>query len=415
MNENQIALNLNPLIEFLKKPAKDFTSDDLVRFVVEKRIELINFRYIAEDGRLKTLTFVITDKEYLNNILSSGERVDGSSLFSFIEAGSSDLYVVPRYSTAFVNPFSEIPALDILCSFYNSSGKPLESAPGYILRKAHQEFKQNTGLVFKCMGELEYYLSVPKDDENLYPARDQKGYHESAPFVKFHDFKDQAMRLIAQSGGKIKYGHSEVGNFSDNESYYEQQEIEFLPVEPEDAVDQLVIAKWILRMLADQYGIQVSLAPKITVGKAGSGLHIHMLAEKDGKNILIEDDVLSVTAKKMIAGILDLAAPLTAFGNTIPTSYLRLVPHQEAPTNICWGDRNRSSLIRVPLGWVGEAVNMAKNENPQDKMLKPMTQLKQTFELRSGDGSADLYHFVAGIIVAAQHGLEMENSLELAE
>jgi glutamine synthetase len=415
MNENQIALSLNPLVQFLQKPAEEFTREDLIRYVVAHKIELINFRYHAEDGRLKTLTFVVTDKEYLENILSTGERVDGSSLFSFIEAGSSDLYVVPRYKTAFVNPFSEIPAMDILCSFYNSGGKPLESAPAYILKKAHTEFKQKTGYTFKCMGELEYYLSVPKDEDNIYPARDQKGYHESSPFVKFHDFKDQAMKLIAQCGGRIKYGHSEVGNFTDSQNYYEQQEIEFLPVEAEDAADQLIIAKWILRMLADQYGILLSLAPKITVGKAGSGLHIHMLAEKNGKNILIENGALSDVAKKMIAGILDLAAPLTAFGNTIPTSYLRLVPHQEAPTNICWGDRNRSSLIRVPLGWLGEAVNMAKNENPQDKNLKPMTHIKQTFELRSGDGSADIYHYIAGIIVAAQHGLEMENALEFAE
>ena len=31
-----------------------------------------------------------------------------------------------------------------------------------------------------------------------------------------------------------------------------------------------------------------------------------------------------------------------AGGDANPTSYLRLVPHQEAPTNVCWGDRNRS-------------------------------------------------------------------------
>ena len=29
------------------------------------------------------------------------------------------------------------------------------------------------------------------------------------------------------------------------------------------------------------------------------------------------------------------------------------MPHQEAPTAICWGDRNRSVLVRVPLGWLG--------------------------------------------------------------
>ena len=52
-----------------------------------------------------------------------GERVDGSSLFSFVAADSSDLYVVPRYKTAFVNPFTEVPTLDLICSFYDFHGR----------------------------------------------------------------------------------------------------------------------------------------------------------------------------------------------------------------------------------------------------------------------------------------------------
>ncbi len=415
MRDCEISLNPNKLVQYLKKPACEFTKNDIIQFVEDNEIEMINFRYIAEDGRLKTLTFVITGKEHLETILTSGERVDGSSLFSFVEAGSSDLYVVPRYKTAFISPFSHRPSLDILCAFYTNEGKPLESAPEYILKKAHKSFREKTGYNFRAMGELEYYLIMPREMGNLYPARNQAGYHESGPFSNFQSFKDEAMELIAMAGGKIKYGHSEVGNFTDDKSIYEQQEIEFLPVPAEDAVDQMVIAKWILRMLADEYGLLLSFAPKITVGKAGSGLHIHMMLEKDGKNMMVDNGKLSDDARKMIAGILDLAEPLTAFGNTIPTSYLRLVPHQEAPTNICWGDRNRSVLVRVPLGWLGDANKMAALENPQDKNLKAINEVKQTVELRSGDGSADLYHFMAGIIVAAQHGLEMENGLELAE
>ncbi len=415
MRDCEISLNPNKLVQYLKKPACEFTKNDIIQYVEDHEIEMINFRYIAEDGRLKTLTFVITGKEHLDSILTSGERVDGSSLFSFVEAGSSDLYVVPRYSTTFVNPFSERPSLDILCAFYTNEGQPLESAPEYILKKAHRTFKEKTGYNFRAMGELEYYLIMPKEMGNLFPARDQAGYHESGPFSNFQTFKDEAMHLIAMAGGKIKYGHSEVGNFTDEESIYEQQEIEFLPVDAEDAVDQMVIAKWILRMLADEYGVLLSFAPKITVGKAGSGLHIHMMLEKDGQNMMVEDGALSKDAKKLIAGILDLAGPLTAFGNTIPTSYLRLVPHQEAPTNICWGDRNRSVLVRVPLGWLGEANKMAALVNPQDKHLESIKEIKQTVELRSGDGSADLYHFMAGIIMAALHGFEMENSLDLAK
>ena len=184
----------------------------------------------------------------------------------------------------------------------------------------------------------------------------------------------------------------------------------------EDAADQLVIAKWILRMLSDKYGAVVSFAPKITVGKAGSGLHIHMLAEKDGKNLMADrkKGTVSDVAKKIIAGLLDLAAPLSAFGNTIPTSYLRLVPHQEAPTNICWGDKNRSALVRVPLGWIAET-NMLKDANPQQIEKIPYMEGKQTVELRSPDGSANIHSLIAGIVVAAQHGLTMENSLEIAK
>ena len=182
----------------------------------------------------------------------------------------------------------------------------------------------------------------------------------------------------------------------------------------ENAADQMLIAKWILRKLSYQYGFTISLAPKITVGKAGSGLHIHMMLEKDGKNMMVSDDKLSDEAKRMIAGLLEMAAPLTAFGNTIPTSYLRLVPHQEAPTNICWGDRNRSVLIRVPLGWLGGA-DMIKDANPQQKEAQSKGMNKQTVEIRSGDGSADIYSYIAGLIVASEYGLKKPDALKIAD
>jgi len=143
-------------------------------------------------------------------------------------------------------------------------------------------------------------------------------------------------------------------------------------------------------------------------------MHIHMMLEKDGVNLMVENGKLSNVAKKMIAGILDLSKSLTAFGNTIPTSYLRLVPHQEAPTNICWGDRNRSVLIRVPLGWNG-ATNMIKDANPADIAEFERMPSKQTVELRSPDGSADIYKLFAGLVVATEHGLEMDNALKRAE
>ena len=412
MKNNDILLNPNELVQYLKKPAHDFTRDDIMKFIEAKGITMVNFRYVAEDGKLKSLNFVPFSRDHLESILTAGERVDGSSLFSSVGSGSSDMYVIPRYRTAFVNPFTESPALEILCSFYGSDGKPLETSPEYILKKAYTRFVKKTGFRLRIFGELEYYIKSIHD--NLYPLIDQKGYHQSIPFAKFEDLRIKALNLCARAGCRIKYGHSEVGSFTRGDEDFEQHEIEFLPVEPEEAVDKLIIAKWILRVLGYEYGVEVSFAPKITVGKAGSGMHIHMMLEKDGMNQMIENSQLSQTARKMMAGILDLSKALTAFGNTIPTSYLRLVPHQEAPTNICWGDRNRSVLIRVPLGWNG-AMSMIKDANPEDKTEFEDMPSKQTVELRSPDGSADIYKLLAGLVIAVEHGLEMPGALKMAE
>jgi glutamine synthetase len=341
-----------------------------------------------------------------------GERVDGSSLFSFIEAGSSDLYVVPRFKTAFLNPFTEIPTLDILCSYFNKDGEPLESSPEYILHKADKALADQTGYRLHAMGELEYYVISGKDD--LYQAVDQKGYHESVPFTKWELLRTEAMRAIAQSGGRIKYGHSEVGNFSVGDQLFEQNEIEFIPSPLDEAADQLLIAKWILRTMAYKYGVTISFAPKITSGKAGSGMHIHTKLVKDGAMVMLENGKLSDAAKKLIAGFMKLSPSLTAFGNINPTSYFRLVPHQEAPTNICWGDRNRSTLVRVPLGWTGKN-DMSRLVNPNEPNYHLDISERQTVEYRAADGTADIHLLLAGLAIAARHGLTSSDSLEYAD
>ena len=412
MMNQELLMSPNRLVTFLQKPAAEFTKADIINYIQQNEIRMVNFMYPAADGRLKTLNFVINNASYLDAILTCGERVDGSSLFPFIEAGSSDLYVIPRFRTAFVDSFAEIPTLVMLCSFFNKDGEPLESSPEYTLHKACKAFTDVTGMEFQAMGELEYY--VISEDDGLFPATDQRGYHESGPYAKFNDFRTQCMSYIAQTGGQIKYGHSEVGNFMLDGKVYEQNEIEFLPVNAENAADQLMIAKWVIRNLAYQYGYDITFAPKITVGKAGSGLHIHMRMMKDGQNQMLKDGVLSDTARKAIAGMMQLAPSITAFGNTNPTSYFRLVPHQEAPTNVCWGDRNRSVLVRVPLGWSAQT-DMCALANPLESDSNYDTTQKQTVEMRSPDGSADLYQLLAGLAVACRHGFEIENALAIAE
>ena len=300
----------------------------------------------------------------------------------------------------------------MLASYFDKDGNPLESSPEYTLAKAAKAFREVTGMEFHAMGELEYYVITP--DEEVFPAVDQRGYHESMPYAKTNDFRTLCMSYIAKAGGQIKYGHSEVGNFSQDGLIYEQNEIEFLPVPVEKAADELMIAKWIIRNLAYQMGMNVTFAPKITTGKAGSGMHVHMRLMKDGKSVMVENGKLSNTARTAIAGLMQLADSITAFGNKNPMAYFRLVPHQEAPTNVCWGDRNRSVLVRVPLGWAA-GVDMMHRANPQQPAETPDTSMKQTFEMRSPDGSADVYQLLAGLCVGCRYGFELPNALEIAE
>jgi glutamine synthetase len=409
-----ISLNPNPLVTYLGKLPKDFTKEDIIKFVKDKDIKMINFCHVGGDGRLKSLSFVINNEKHLNEILETGERVDGSSLFSYINSEASDLYVVPKYRTAFINPFNEIPTLNLLCAYFDQNGNQLDIAQENILRKAQEKLLENTGVTLEALGELEFYIISEQERKDLYPCEPEKGYHESSPFVRWENLRNEILSTIAGTGAKVKYGHAEVGNISDNGM--EQHEIEFSLEPLEDMAGHIIIAKWIIRNIGAKYGINVTFAPKLKVGHAGSGLHIHIRGYKNGKSIMTGSDRrLSDEAKKMIGGLLKFAPSLTAFGNMVPISYLRHGSHQETPTGIYWGYGNRSALVRVPLGWaatgnMAEKINPSRIGNPANK-----NECRQTIELRAPDGSANIYLLLAGIAVAVEYGLANKESIKLAE
>ena len=98
MNKEHLVMNANPIVVALEKPSAEFTKADIIDYIVKNDIRMVNFMYPGGDGKLKTLNFVINDLAYLDTILTCGERVDGSSLFSFIQAGR-DSY---RFDALFV-------------------------------------------------------------------------------------------------------------------------------------------------------------------------------------------------------------------------------------------------------------------------------------------------------------------------
>lgn len=413
----------NPITKLTGKQREDLTREDLVKVILDNQLERITFHYIALDGKLKELRIPVIDKDQVELILTEGERVDGSSIFKgIVDPSKSDLYVVPAYRTAFFNPFDE-QSIDFICRFFTAEGKLAEFTPDNVLHNAAASLKEKTGLEFYAHSELEFYL-IKEPENYLYPPEKQKGYHASGPFVKSTDVVNEMMSTITKIIGHVKYAHNEVGCFENIQSDYlelagksaEQVEIEFLLMPVQDCGDSVPLAKWIIRNIAYKYGYVATFVPKIENGQAGSGMHFHTALMKNGNNIMVnKKGELSEEAHKLIGGLCLYAPSLTAFGNMVSASYLRLVPHQEAPTKVCWSECNRSAMIRVPLGWTNVS-NLCQQINPQQKTKYTYTQSRQTVELRSPDGSAFVHFLLAGMTMAAEWGLTNEKeSLKLAD
>ena len=412
----------NPISKIVDKSREDFTRDDMIKVIETQQIERITFHYTALDGKLKELKLPVADRFQAERILTDGERVDGSSLFKgMVDVALSDLYVVPVYKTVFLNPFDE-GSLDFICRYMTKDGESAPFTLDNILQKAARRFTQTTGLELYAMGELEFFL-LTDTTSRIYTAAKQHGYHAAAPFIKTGSLLNEIVHHIVQITGAVKYAHSEVGYIEKVRSDLdeikgkqgEQLEIEFLPTPIEDAGDNLVLGRWLIRNITYKYGCVASFTPKLEEGVAGNGFHIHMELMKDGKNVMIDDKgQLSQEARKLIGGLCTYADTLTAFGNTVSSAYLRLVPNQEAPTRICWSDLNRSAMIRVPLGWA-KMNNLAQKLNPQQKEPFHSDIGRQTVELRSPDGSAIVHLLLAGLAMSAEWGLTHPESLETAD
>ncbi|MBE0520408.1 glutamine synthetase, partial [Candidatus Bathyarchaeota archaeon] len=371
------------------------TKEDIIKLVQKKDIEILNLCHIPEDCRLKTLSFTAKNKERLHEILEFGERVDGSSLFSYIDPNNSDIYIMPKTETAFINPFNSTPTLNILCKYLDENGKPLDIAPENILLRAEEKLRSSTGITLKALAELEFYI-IYKQDETVFQETPERNYHESIPFTKFENLRNEVLITLADVGIATKYGHAEVGRFHSKTGYtMEQHEIEFLPQNLSKMAETVTIAKWIIRNICTKYGVYVSFSPKPALEHAGNGMHIHLYGLKKDKNIITDSKGnLTVKAKQMIGGILKFAPSLTAFGNTTPVSYLRFISRKESPAYICWGTRNRLALIRIPLWWSFR------------KDIEQTGNYVRTFEFRAPDPSANTYLLLAGIALAVEYGLK---------
>jgi glutamine synthetase len=413
--------DIRPLVQKIGKLPQEWQRADLVKVCREEGIRIVNFRYPSFDGKLRELRLPVNNDLYLQKILATGERVDGSSLYpGLFGTGKSDLYVLPVYRWAFLNPWAA-DELDIVCRLADQEGAPSADTPDNLVVSLAERIRHESGLTLKALAELEFYLILDRTDDR-FTGKAQRNYQQSAPYLHGHAVADEILRTASAVCGGVKYCHSEVGYIDRLESddpelhgrRVEQYELEFdlLPIEVLNC--WLTVVRWLVRVIADRHGASVTFVPKLDQGMAGSGLHLHLALERDSENV-IRDAAGKLTDEslRLMGGLLEHAAPLTAFGNTVAASYLRLVPNQEAPTRICWGERNRSSLIRVPLDF-RTASRLDRVMNPDEAGSYPENLSRPTIEYRSPDGSAYSQLLLAAVALCVEDGLRSPDSLDKA-
>ncbi|MBD8067990.1 type I glutamate--ammonia ligase [Bacillus sp. PS06] len=355
------------------------TLESITETIKTKSVELLHLQFVDIEGILKHVTVTA---EQLEDVVEGKIMFDGSSIKGFSPINKSDLYLVPDLSTFAVLPWSVEEGYSearFLCSVSNPDGTLFEGDTRNVLKKT-VERAANHGYSISVGPELEFFLF--KADENGNPTfelGDNGGYFEPSPKDYGERVRLEIYKALKAMGFTIEASHHEVAEG--------QHEINFKYADALGAADLATTYKWVVKTVANQFGLHATFMPKPVFGINGSGMHVNMSFFKDGENLFYDADgkhQLSEEAYKFIAGVLENMKSIVAITNPLVNSYKRLVPGYEAPCYIAWSPSNRSALIRIP----------AKRG------------MATRVELRCPDPSANPYLAFAAIASAGLEGIE---------
>lgn len=353
------------------------TREDVLRIIDEAEVRHIRLNFTDILGRLKGIAISSSEIEA---VLERGQGFDGSSIEGFVRIEESDLIAVPDLRTFRIIPWEiggEKTAM-MFCDIENPDGTPYKGDPRWALKNILDKMAKKNWTPY--MGpEIEYFYFANAEKPEII---DRGGYFDYASVDIGTQVRKLTIAALEQIGIRVEASHHEVAP--------SQQEIDLKYQKALVMADFAQIYKFIVREIAMDNELFASFMPKPMFGENGSGMHVHMSIFEGEKNLFHDKNApyqLSKMAGYFIAGILKHVREITLILNQWVNSYKRLVPGYEAPVYLSWGQRNRSSLVRVP-------------------MLKPGYERSTRVELRSPDPACNPYLAFTVMLAAGLAGIE---------
>ncbi len=359
------------------------TATDIIKRAEEDRIQFISLQLTDLFGTVKNITVPTAQ---LPRVLDRGMNFDGSSIMGVARISESDMMLRPDPNTYAVMPWTaaEDRTARLLCDVYTPAGNPFPGDPRGILRRTLAR-AEAMGYRFNTGPELEFFLFRQNGDRSVQPTpNDTAGYFDFSPRDTASHVRNRISLAATAMGIEVEATHHEAA--------IGQHEIDFRYAEALTSADMVMTTRYVIKAIAQEEGLYATFMPKPLFGVPGSGMHVHQsLFTFDGQNAFYDanDDYrLSKTAYAFMAGQMKHARALAAIIAPTVNSYKRLVPGYEAPAYICWGQTNRSALIRIPGFVTGMGPNSVR------------------CELRCPDSSANPYLAFAVMLAAGLDGIE---------
>lgn len=270
---------------------------------------------------------------------------DGSSIEGFVRVEESDMLLMPDLRTFRIFPWGDPSSrvARVICDVTSPEGEAFAGDPRQVLKRQVARAAE-LGYVMKAGMEAEFFLfKQAADGAAATTTHDVGGYFDLAPMDRGEEARRAIVATLEQMGFEVEAAHHEVA--------HGQHEIDFRYADALTTADNIATFRFVVKHVAQQFGLMASFMPKPIFGQNGSGMHTHQSLFKNGENAFFDaagEYQLSTVAHHYLGGLLKHARGMCAITNPLVNSYKRLVPGYEAPVNVAWSMRNRSPLVRVP-------------------------------------------------------------------